>query len=152
MISYELSLGLAVIGVVMISRTLNLREIVEYQRGMWNVVWQPIGFLVYFTAAIAETNRVPFDLPEGETELVAGFHTEYSSLKFAMFFMAEYASMITVSCIATVFVFRGLVGSGIWPGVVAGYSACFLVRREGLSISFFYIWMRGTLPRFHMTN
>jgi NADH-quinone oxidoreductase subunit H len=111
---------------------------------------QPIGFLVYFTAAIAETNRVPFDLPEGETELVAGFHTEYSSFKFAMFFMSEYANMITVSCIATLLFFGGWSGPGFglqspWALAVLGlfwFSAkifCFL---------FFYIWMRGTLPRF----
>ena len=162
MISYELSLGLAVIGVVMISGTLNLRDIVVQQSGFWhldglppflpqwNVFAQPIGFLVYFTAAIAETNRVPFDLPEGETELVAGFHTEYSSFKFAMFFMSEYANMITVSCIATLLFFGGWIGpsfglESVWALALLGV---FWFSAKVFCFLFFYIWMRGTLPRF----
>src|SRR6267154_6452948 len=101
MISYELALGMALIGVILQSGTLDLYEIVERQYGVlgmgWNVFWvQPLGFVVYLIAAIAETNRVPFDLPEAETELVAGFHTEYSSIKFLLFFNAEYINMITV--------------------------------------------------------
>jgi NADH-quinone oxidoreductase subunit H len=114
MISYEVSLTLAVVGVVLLSGTLNFNAMIETQRGYyfhfiprWNVVPQIVGFLCYFMSAVAETNRAPFDLPEGETELVGGFHTEYSSFKFAMFFMAEYANMITVSCLATILFFGG---------------------------------------------
>jgi len=116
MISYEVSLTMSVVGVVLVAGSLNFNEIISNQSGYWHYVpfipkWnfgpQIIGFLCYLTAAIAETNRVPFDLPEAETELVAGFHTEYSSFKFAMFFMAEYANMITVSCLATILFFGG---------------------------------------------
>ena len=101
MISYELSLGLSVVGVLMLSRSLSLVEIVKAQSTVWFVVLQPIGFLIFLICAIAETNRAPFDLPEAETELVAGFHVEYSSMKFAMYFMAEYANMITAAALAT---------------------------------------------------
>jgi NADH-quinone oxidoreductase subunit H len=114
MISYEVSLTLSVVGVVLLANTLNFNTMIEGQRGYylhfiprWNIVPQIIGFLCYFTSAVAETNRVPFDLPEAETELVAGFHTEYSSFKFAMFFMAEYANMITVSSLATILFLGG---------------------------------------------
>jgi len=117
MISYEVSLTLSVVGVVLVAGTLSFNGIIAAQAGPfwhWNVfglrhgaITQIVGFFCYLTAAIAETNRVPFDLPEGETELVAGFHTEYSSFKFAMFFMAEYANMITVSCLATILFFGG---------------------------------------------
>ncbi len=118
MISYELSLSLGVVGVLLLAGSLSLRQIVQAQAGYywgflprWNLFHGPwpqlVGFLVYLTAAFAETNRVPFDLPEAETELVAGFHTEYSSMKFSMFFMAEYANMITVSCLATVLFLGG---------------------------------------------
>ena len=121
MISYEVSLTISVVGVILLAGTLNLNEIIggvpnssTGQTGYWlhfipkwNVIPQFVGFLCYLTAAIAETNRVPFDLPEAETELVAGFHTEYSAFKFAMFFMAEYANMITVSCLATILFLGG---------------------------------------------
>ncbi len=114
MISYEVSLTISVVGVLLLAGTLNFNEIISGQSGYycgfiprWHVIPQIVGFLCYITAAIAETNRIPFDLPEAETELVAGFHTEYSSFKFAMFFMAEYANMITVSCLATILFFGG---------------------------------------------
>jgi NADH-quinone oxidoreductase subunit H len=114
MISYEVSLTLSVVGVLLLAGSFNFNEIIANQTGYylhfiprWHVFPQLIGFLCYLTAAIAETNRVPFDLPEAETELVAGFHTEYSSFKFAMFFMAEYGNMITVSCLATILFFGG---------------------------------------------
>ncbi len=117
MISYELSLTLSVVGVLLMAGTFNLREIIAAQQGhvwglpRWNIIAAPLpqvlGFFCFFTAAIAETNRLPFDLPEAESELVAGFHTEYASFKFAMFFLGEYASMITVSCLATVLFFGG---------------------------------------------
>ncbi len=150
MISYELSLGLAVIGVIMISGSLSLRGIVDYQQahGMWNIVKQPLGFLVYFIAAIAETNRIPFDLPEGETELVGGFHTEYSSLKFAMFFMAEYTNMVTVSCIATILFFGGWLGPVFGPAWLQVLLPVIWFCLKVFCFLFFYIWMRGTLPRF----
>jgi NADH-quinone oxidoreductase subunit H len=113
MISYELALTLSVVGVLLIAEDFSLRKIVEQQAGAgngllsWNIFPQIIGFVCFFIAAIAETNRVPFDLPEAESELVAGFHTEYASMKFAMFFIAEYTSMITVSCLATILFFGG---------------------------------------------
>ena len=116
MISYEVSLTLSVVGVLLLAGTFNFNEIIEHQQGYfrylpfvprWNVFPQIVGFMCYFVSAIAETNRAPFDLPEGETELVGGFHTEYSSFKFAMFFMAEYGNMITVSCLATILFFGG---------------------------------------------
>jgi NADH-quinone oxidoreductase subunit H len=118
MISYELALTMSVVGVILMAGTFNLSEIVNAQQGFhwgfmprWNVIGGPwpqiLGFLLFGTAAVAETNRAPFDLAEAESELVAGFHTEYASFKFAMFFMAEYASMITVSCLATILFFGG---------------------------------------------
>ena len=118
MVSYELALTMSVVGVLLLAGSFNLREIIAAQQGFlwgwlprWNIFASPmpqvIGFFCFFTAAIAETNRLPFDLPEAEGELVAGFHTEYASFKFAMFFMGEYASMITVSCLATILFFGG---------------------------------------------
>jgi len=160
MISYELSLGLALIGTLMMAGTLSLRGIVNAQSGFWHfygfnthlphwyIFVQPIGFLVYFISAIAETNRVPFDLPEGETELVGGFHTEYSSMKFAMFFMSEYANMITVSCLATIIFFGGWHGPAFGPTIVRILLPLFWFSLKVFGFMFFYIWMRGTLPRF----
>jgi NADH-quinone oxidoreductase subunit H len=160
MISYELSLGLALIGTLMMAGTLSLRGIVNAQSGFWHIAgantflphWyifaQPIGFFVYFTSAIAETNRVPFDLPEGETELVGGFHTEYSSMKFAMFFMSEYANMVTVSCLATIIFFGGWHGPVFGPMIVRILLPVFWFSLKVFAFMFFYIWMRGTLPRF----
>jgi len=113
MVSYELALTLSVVGVLLLAGTFSLREIVNGQAGAghgllsWNIFPQIIGFLCFFIAAVAETNRVPFDLPEAESELVAGFHTEYASMKFAMFFIGEYTSMIAVSCLATIMFFGG---------------------------------------------
>ena len=117
MVSYELTLTMSVVGVLLMAGSFNLRDIINAQaalaghadRGMigWNIWPQILGFLCFFIAAVAETNRVPFDLPEAEQELVAGFHTEYASFKFAMFFIAEYTSMITVSCLATIMFFGG---------------------------------------------
>jgi NADH-quinone oxidoreductase subunit H len=143
MISYEVSLTLSVVGVLLLAGSFNFNEIIEHQQGYfrylpfiprWNVFPQFVGFLCYFVSAIAETNRAPFDLPEGETELVGGFHTEYSSFKFAMFFMAEYGNMITVSCLATILFFGGwlspLPDSWTWqqylPGVGLLLAALYL--------------------------
>jgi NADH-quinone oxidoreductase subunit H len=151
MISYELALGLGIIGVVLQSGTLDLVSIVEQQAGHlgisgWNMIWiQPLGFIIYLIAAIAETNRVPFDLPEAETELVAGFHTEYSAMKFALFFLAEYVNMFTVSMLATTLFLGGWNGPFVhqlpWLGV-------FYFLGKVVLFLFFYIWLRGTLPRF----
>lgn len=149
MISYELALGLSLIGVVLISGTLDIYNIVEQQSGWyglhWNVIYQPLGFILYLIAAIAETNRVPFDLPEAETELVAGFHTEYSSIKFLLFFNAEYINMITVSMLATTLFLGGWNGPGVAQFPLLGV-LYFLAKI--LFFLFLYIWLRGTLPRF----
>ena len=140
MISYELSLGLSVVGVLMLSQSLSLVQIVNAQSTAWFIVWQPIGFLIFLICAIAETNRAPFDLPEAETELVAGFHVEYSSMKFAMYFMAEYANMITVSAMATTLFLGG------WRGPFLPPVLWFLIKLYLLI--FLFIWLRATLPRF----
>jgi NADH-quinone oxidoreductase subunit H len=156
LISYELSLGLGLVGVVLLSGTLDLYQIVEQQAGYWwiggvvpiprwNIFPQILGFIVYLISAIAETNRVPFDLPEAETELVAGFHTEYSALKFALFFMAEYVNMFTVSMLAATIFFGGWNGPGVATFPLLGV-VYFLLKV--LFFLFLYIWLRGTLPRF----
>jgi NADH-quinone oxidoreductase subunit H len=159
-ISYELALGLSLVGVVLRSQSLRLRDIVDVQstHGMlsWNVFggFQFVAFFIYLMAAYAETNRAPFDLPEAESELTAGYHTEYSSMKFAMFFMAEYANMITVSCVATLLFFGGwsspfgnLLPAIGGPVVQALLPVCWFVLKVFFFL-FLYIWVRGTLPRF----
>ena len=140
MISYELSLGLSVVGVLMLSQSLSLVQIVNAQSTAWFILFQPIGFLIFLICAIAETNRAPFDLPEAETELVAGFHVEYSSMKFAMYFMAEYANMITVAAMATTLFLGG------WRGPFLPPVVWFLVKLY--LFIFLFIWLRATLPRF----
>ena len=140
MISYELSMGLSVVGVLMLSESLSLVRIVGAQSKVWFILLQPIGFLIFLICAIAETNRAPFDLPEAETELVAGFHVEYSSMKFAMYFMAEYANMITVAALATTLFLGGWRGPFL-PPVVWFLAKLYLVI-------FLFIWIRATLPRF----
>ena len=140
MISYELSMGLSVVGVLMLSESLSLVRIVGAQSKAWFILLQPIGFLIFLICAIAETNRAPFDLPEAETELVAGFHVEYSSMKFAMYFMAEYANMITVAALATTLFLGGWRGPFL-PPVVWFLAKLYLVI-------FLFIWIRATLPRF----
>jgi NADH-quinone oxidoreductase subunit H len=150
MISYELSYGLALAAVIVLAGSLSLREIVDQQAGSWFgflprwfVFLQPVGFLVYMIAGVAETNRAPFDFPEAEQELVAGYHTEYSSMSFAMFFLAEYVNMVTVSAVATSLFLGGWHGPLLpeWLGWV-----WFLVKV--FALLFFYIWMRWTLPRY----
>lgn len=139
MISYELTLGLSLIGVVMLTGSLSLVDIVNAQAKFWNIILQPIGFFIYAVSAIAEVNRTPFDLPEAESELVAGYHTEYSSMKFAMFFMAEYANMISVSAIAVTFFLGG------WQGPFLPPAVWFMLKLSGCL--FFFIWLRSTYPR-----
>jgi len=141
MISYELALGLSLVGVLMITGTLQLTDIVNAQQSVWFIFLQPLGFIIYFISAIAETNRAPFDLPEAETELVAGYHTEYSGMKFAMFFMAEYINMITVSAIATTLFLGGWHG----PLDLADGPWWFFIKVFILMCVF--IWLRATLPR-----
>jgi NADH-quinone oxidoreductase subunit H len=155
MVSYEISLGLSLVGVLILSGSFSLREIVDAQSGhflgfipRWNVFPQFIGFFCYLIAAYAETNRIPFDLPEAETELVAGYHTEYSSMKFAMFFMAEYANMITVACLATLMFFGGWHGPIFGPVILQDLLPVFWFGAKVFVFLFVYIWVRGTLPRF----
>ena len=139
MVSYELAQALAVLGAVMLVGSLSLVEMVEAQSGLWNVALQPLGFGIFFVASLAEVNRAPFDLPEAETELVAGYHTEYSSLKWALFFMAEYVNIIVVSSIAvTVFL-------GGWQGAFLPPVLWYLMKVGALV--FLFIWIRATLPR-----
>jgi NADH-quinone oxidoreductase subunit H len=150
MISYELSYGLALASVIVLAGSLSLRDIVDQQAGAWfgflprwYVFLQPVGFAVYMIAGIAETNRAPFDFPEAEQELVAGYHTEYSSMSFAMFFLAEYVNMVTVSAVATNLFLGGWHGPLLpeWLGWVWFLAKVF-------ALLFFYIWMRWTLPRY----
>lgn len=158
-ISYELALGLSLVGVVLRAGSLRLRTIVDSQSAhgifSWNIFggFQIVAFFIYLMAAYAETNRTPFDLPEAETELTAGYHTEYSSMKFAMFFMAEYANMITVGCVATLLFLGGwtspfgnLLPAG--PLVVQAIAPVLWFMLKVVFFLFVYIWIRGTLPRF----
>ncbi|HZS03704.1 MAG TPA: NADH-quinone oxidoreductase subunit NuoH [Blastocatellia bacterium] len=161
LVSYELALGLSLIPVMLMNSSLDLVKITNQQAGYffsiggwgiipkWNIFyWLPVGaiaFLTYLISAIAETNRVPFDLPEAETELVAGFHTEYSALKFAMFFMAEYTNMTTVSVLATVMFLGGWNGPFVQDIPLLGP---FYFVAKVFFFLFLYIWLRGTLPRF----
>ncbi|MBC5824031.1 MAG: NADH-quinone oxidoreductase subunit NuoH [Candidatus Eremiobacteraeota bacterium] len=146
MISYELAMGLAVVGVLLVAGTTNLAQIVSGQSAhhVWYVIPQFIGFLIYAITATAETNRAPFDLPEAETELVAGFHTEYSSLRFGTFFVAEYINMITVSAIATLLFLGG--GDGPFAGALPWLTVVWFLAKVALLL-FVFIWMRATLPR-----
>jgi NADH-quinone oxidoreductase subunit H len=155
MISYEIALGLSLVGVLILSGSFSLREIVNAQAGSywhiiprWNIFPQLIGFFIYLMAAYAETNRIPFDLPEAETELVAGYHTEYSAMKFAMFFMAEYANMITVACLATLLFFGGWSGPVFGPVILQALLPVFWFAAKVFVFIFIYIWVRGTMPRF----
>jgi NADH-quinone oxidoreductase subunit H len=172
MISYELAMGASVIGVVILAGTLDLNGIIFAQIHSpfrWFIIPQFIGFIVFLIAAFAETNRVPFDLPEAETELVAGFHTEYSALKFALFFMAEYVNMFTVSVMCTVLFLGGWYVPGLghfgnWIASTTG-KEWFIVGSIGYAIVshvifigkicaflFLYIWIRGTLPGSGLTS
>jgi NADH-quinone oxidoreductase subunit H len=155
MVSYEIALGLSLVGVLIMAGSFSLNDIVAAQGGRWlgflprwNVFPQVIGFFCYLMAAYAETNRIPFDLPEAETELVAGYHTEYSAMKFAMFFMAEYANMITVACLATLLFFGGWHGPLFGPPVLQAILPIFWFAVKVFVFLFLYIWVRGTLPRF----
>jgi NADH-quinone oxidoreductase subunit H len=150
MISYELSYGMALAAVLVLAGSMSLRQIVDSQAGTWLgfiprwiVFLQPIGFFIFMTAGVAETNRAPFDFPEAEQELVAGYHTEYSSMSFAMFFLAEYINMVTVSAVATNLYLGGWHGPflPVWLGWI------WFLLKVGFLL-FFYVWMRWTLPRY----
>lgn len=139
MISYEVALGLIVIGTIILSGSLRLTEIVEAQRDVWFIVYQPFAFLLYIVAALAEINRTPFDMPESESELACGFNIEYSSMKFALFMIAEYAHLVTVAALTTTLFLGG------WLGPVLPGPVWFILKT--LLMLFIFIWIRGTYPR-----
>jgi NADH-quinone oxidoreductase subunit H len=157
MVSYEVAMGLSLIGALMFARTLSLSGIVGAQQGdsIWYLVYQPLGFLIFLVSGIAENNRAPFDLPEAESELVAGFHTEYSGFRWSLFFMAEYAAMVIVSAVAVTiylggwyfpFVYRFTEGRGYHNLYVIVSLLVFLIKLS--VILYLYFWLRWTLPRF----
>ena len=139
MVSYEVFMGLSLIGVVMLAGSFSLADIVRAQRGLWNIVPQFLGFIVFLIAGIAETHRLPFDLPEGENELGAGFHTEYSSMKFGMFFVGEYIGILLISAMMTILFFGG------WQGPLLPPILWFALK-TGAFVTFF-ILLRAALPR-----
>jgi NADH-quinone oxidoreductase subunit H len=153
MISYELSMGLSIVGVIMVAGSLQMDRIVELQSGLaWNAFLTPIGFITFLVASFAETNRLPFDLPEAEPELVGGYHTEYSGMKFGTFFLAEYANMITSSAVIVTLFLGGwqvpyleAVGlPALWVSILQ--VVAFVVKVA--AVLFFYMWIRWTIPRF----
>ena len=139
LISYELSLGLSLLGVVMLSGTLSLKGIVGGQAELPYIILQPLGFLIFVICMLAETNRAPFDLPEAESELTGGFHTEYSSMLFAVYSIAEYCSMITLSAVGATFFLGG------WRGPLLPPVVWFLIKV--LAFMFFFMWLRASTPR-----
>ena len=139
MISYEVALGLILIGTIIIAGSLRLTEIVEAQRNMWFIVYQPFAFLLYLVAVLAEINRTPFDMPESESELACGFNVEYSSMKFALFMIAEYAHLVTAAALITTLFLGGWLGP-VLPGWI-----WFIIKTS--VIIFIFIWIRGTYPR-----
>ncbi|MGB9700010.1 MAG: NADH-quinone oxidoreductase subunit NuoH [Thermodesulfobacteriota bacterium] len=139
MISYEISLGLSIIGVLMLAGSLSMVKIVQAQSAMWFIVYQPLGFIIYFIAALAECSRTPFDLTECENELVAGYQTEYSSMKFGLYYLAEYAHILVVSSVAVTLFFGG------WQGPFLPPVIWFLIKV--FIFIFIFIWIRATYPR-----
>jgi NADH-quinone oxidoreductase subunit H len=152
MISYELAMGLSIASVIMMTGTLSLQETVNQQASVWNVVYQPLAFLIFFICALAETNRAPFDLPECEGELIGGYHTEYSSMKLGFYLFAEYINMFISSAIISTLFFGGyhmpfLDKLGLSPNMLTLLGTAFLFVKIFLFLSLF-IWVRWTLPRF----
>lgn len=153
MISYELTLGLGLLSVIMLCGTLDMNGIIQSQvQGGWNIIRAPIGFLLFLVSSFAETNRQPFDLPEAEPELVGGYHTEYSSMKFALFFLAEYANMITASAVITVLFLGGwhvpfADQLGLSPMLLSIVGILVFVLKV-IGLLFFFIWVRWSIPRF----
>ena len=141
MISYELTLGLSALSVIVLTGSLNLIDLVDSQKTIPYILVQPVAFLLFFIAGVAETNRAPFDLPEAEQELVAGFHTEYTGMKFAMFFMGEYVNMVTMSSLVTLLFLGGWNSYGLplWPILAFAGKVFFLLC--------VFIWLRSTFPR-----
>ena len=154
-ISYEIAMGLSIIAVVMITGSLSLRDIAEYQHaGNWMVIYQPLGFLIFLICAFAETNRAPFDLPECETELVGGYHTEYSSMKLGFFLFAEYINMFISSALMATLYFGGynfpfMDSLGLSHNAVALLGIGFLFIKIFFFI-FLFMWVRWTIPRFSL--
>ena len=153
LISYEIPLGMSILGMLLIAGSLDMNQIIDWQaKHAWGVLVQPLGFILFFTSAFAETNRLPFDLPESEQELVGGFHTEYSAMKFGMFFLGEYLHIITVSFITVILFFGGwhlpFVTSPEQTGLLSAIlKVAIITTKVGLSI-IFIMWIRWTLPRF----
>jgi NADH-quinone oxidoreductase subunit H len=151
MISYEVAMGLSIVAVFLTAGSLSTSDIVEAQRDFWYIITLAPSFVIYAIAVVGETNRAPFDLPEAESELVGGFHTEYSSLKFALFFLAEYINMVTVSALATTLFlggWRAPFGIGtLWPGANEGWIPVLWFTLKVFACLFVFIWLRGTLPR-----
>lgn len=151
MVSYEVALGFSIIGVLMLAGTLSLVEIVEAQRdGYWFVFLQPLAFLLFWICGVAETNRAPFDLPEAESELVAGFHTEYSGFRFSLFFLAEYAAMIVIASLAVTLFWGGwLPPFNLYvPVIPMALQGVAWFSLKVLIFLYFYLWFRATWPRF----
>jgi NADH-quinone oxidoreductase subunit H len=140
MISYEVFMGLAIMGVVILSGSFSLHTIVEAQAGMWYVVPQFVGFIIFFIAGIAETHRLPFDIPESESEIIAGFHSEYSGMKFGMFFVGEYVGIVLISSLTVALYFGGWLGPDFLPPAV-----WFILKTFGFIVIF--ILLRASLPR-----
>ena len=140
MVSYEVFMGISLLGVVALSGSFNLRTIVEAQEGMWFVVPQFVGFVIFLIAGVAESHRLPFDIPEAEQEICAGYHTEYSGMKFGMFFVGEYLGLVLVSSLITVLFFGGWMGPGFLPPIV------WFALKSGVFIAFF-ILLRAAIPR-----
>jgi len=143
-VSYEVAMILSILGVIMLAGSLKMGEIVELQKGIWYICYQPLGFLLYLIAAISECNRAPFDIPEAESELVAGFHTEYGGIKFAMFFLAEYANMFVVSAVCTTLFLGGWQGI---PGLPVALPPIVWFLIKTYAIVFIFMWFRWTYPR-----
>jgi NADH-quinone oxidoreductase subunit H len=155
MVSYEVAMGLSIIALIMMTGTLSLKEISEQQAGMnWNVFYQPVGFLIFLICAFAETNRTPFDLAECESELIGGYHTEYSSMKMGFYLFAEYANMFISSAILAILYFGGYNYPGMqWMVENVGVNAANIIGIGVLFVKicffiFFYMWIRWTIPRF----
>jgi NADH-quinone oxidoreductase subunit H len=140
MISYEIPMGLSLVGVIMLAESFRLGEIVDAQRGIWFCILQPVGLVIFLTATVAEARRIPFDLPEAEAELVVGYHTEYSSMKFALFFLGEYLDVVLVACMTTVLFLGG------WHGPWLPPLLWFALKMGAVIVLF--IWVRSVLPRF----
>jgi NADH-quinone oxidoreductase subunit H len=152
MISYEIAMGMSIIALVMVTGTISLKEIVEQQANGWNILFQPLGFLIFVTCAFAECNRTPFDLPECETELVGGYHTEYSSMKLGFYLFAEYINMFVSSAVISTLYFGGYHMPFVDrfvddPNVLSILGVIFMFMKIFFFI-FLFMWVRWTVPRF----